>query len=51
MTVFNFLVPIFGAGLSAVFLGEQILEFKYLLALVLVCGGIWLVTKEGRPAA
>ncbi len=51
VAVFNFLIPVSGAVLSAVFLGEQILEFKYLVALVLVCGGIWLVTKEGRPAA
>ena len=46
VTVFNFLVPIFGAGLSALFLDETILEWKNLLALLLVCGGIWLVTRE-----
>lgn len=46
VTVFNFLVPIFGAVLSAMFLGESILEWKNLLALALVCSGIWLVTKE-----
>lgn len=46
VTVFNFLIPIFGAVLSAIFLGESILEWKNMLALVLVCGGIWLVTKE-----
>jgi drug/metabolite transporter (DMT)-like permease len=46
VTVFNFLIPVFGAVLSAIFLGERILEWKNVLALVLVCSGIRLVTKE-----
>lgn len=46
VTVFNFLVPVFGAVLSAIFLGETILEWKNVAALVLVCLGIWLVTKQ-----
>lgn len=46
ITVFNFTIPIFGAVLSAIFLGESILEWKNILALFLVCYGIWLVTKE-----
>lgn len=46
VTVFNFLIPVFGAVLSAIFLGESILEWKNVLALFLVCGGIWLVTRE-----
>ena len=46
VSVFNFLVPIFGAILSAVFLGETFLEWKNLAALALVCSGIWLVTLE-----
>ncbi|MDO6384786.1 DMT family transporter [Uliginosibacterium sp. 31-12] len=50
VTVFNFLVPIFGAGLSALFLDERILEWKNLLALLLVCGGIWLVTREASAS-
>ena len=45
VTIFNFLVPIFGAILSAIFLGESILEWKNLLALGLVCYGIWLVNR------
>jgi drug/metabolite transporter (DMT)-like permease len=45
ITIFNFLVPIFGALLSALFLHENILEWKNLLALLLVCSGIWLVTR------
>ncbi|MFN3436460.1 MAG: DMT family transporter [Acidovorax sp.] len=50
VTVFNFTVPVFGAALSAIFLGEALLEWKNLLALVLVCVGIWLVTRDA-PAA
>lgn len=50
VTIFNFTVPIFGAVLSAIFLGEALLEWKNLLALVLVCCGIWLVTRDA-PAA
>ena len=54
VTVFNFMVPVFGTLLSAWFLNERILEWKNGLALVLVCGGIWLVTQEEQkkpPAA
>ena len=48
VSVFNFLVPIFGAILSAIFLGETVMEWRNVLALLLVCSGIWLVTKEKR---
>lgn len=51
VTVFNFLVPVFGAVLSAIFLDESVLEWKNAVALVLVCGGIWLVTREKPPEA
>ncbi|CAN7593138.1 DMT family transporter [Acidovorax sp. LjRoot74] len=50
VTVFNFTVPIFGAALSALFLGEALWEWKNLLALVLVCVGIWLVTRDMASA-
>lgn len=50
VTVFNFLIPVFGALLSALFLGEAVLEWRNLAALVMVCGGIWLVTTEGQRA-
>lgn len=43
ITVFQFTVPIFGAGLSALFLGDRLWEWKNLLALALVCLGIYLV--------
>ena len=50
VTVFAFMVPVYGTLLSALFLDEQFLEWKNALALLLVCGGIWLVTKEENPA-
>lgn len=46
VSVFNFLIPIFGSILSAFFLRENILEYKNIIALVLVCLGIWMVNKE-----
>ena len=49
VTVFNFLIPIFGAGLSALFLGESLWAWKNLLALALVSLGIWWVTQEPSP--
>ena len=51
VTVFNFLVPVFGTVLSAICLNENIMELKNLVALVLVCAGIWLVTRSARRAA
>jgi len=51
VAVFNFMIPIFGTLLSALFLDEQLLEWKNALALLLVCAGIWLVTREDAPAA
>ena len=50
VTVFNFLIPVFGAMLSAIFLGERILELKNLIALALVCSGIFLVARD-KPVA
>ena len=50
VSVFAFLVPVFGAALSALFLGESIFEWKNLAALVLVCVGIALVTRAQAPA-
>lgn len=45
IAAFNFLIPVFGVSLSAVFLGESMLRWSYLIALILVCAGIWLVTR------
>lgn len=45
---FNFLIPVSGAVLSAIFLQENILEWRYALALALVCFGIWRVNVERK---
>lgn len=45
VSIYNFLIPIFGVMLSSIFLGENILEVKNIIALVLVCSGIWMVNK------
>lgn len=52
-SIFQFTIPIFGAALSALFLGETLLEWKNLVALVCVCAGIFLVTyvRERKPEA
>lgn len=50
VSVFAFLVPVFGATLSALFLGESIFEWKNLAALVLVCVGIAMVTRAQVPS-
>lgn len=42
---FNFLIPVSGVVLSAVFLNENIFEWKNVVALVLVCIGIGWVNK------
>lgn len=48
---FNFLIPVFGVCLSAIFLGESVLRWSYLAALGLVCSGIWLVTRPNARRA
>ncbi|AQS08467.1 O-acetylserine/cysteine export protein [Clostridium saccharobutylicum] len=52
ISVFNFLVPVFGTLLSAIFLGENIFDIKILISLILVCYGIFLVyrVKEENTA-
>ncbi|MDG2529372.1 DMT family transporter [Caulobacter endophyticus] len=51
LAVFNFLIPVFGVLLSALFLHEPVLAWKNAAALALVCAGIWLVTRKGRKRA
>lgn len=46
VSIYNFLVPIFGVILSSIFLNETIFEMKNIGALLLVCLGIWIVNKE-----
>ena len=45
ISVFNFLVPIFGSLLSAIFLGENIFDIKIFISLILVCSWIYMVYK------
>lgn len=45
ISVFNFLIPVFGTLLSAMILGENIFDIKILIALILVCYGIFLVYR------
>jgi drug/metabolite transporter (DMT)-like permease len=49
IAIWGCLIPIFGALLSGLILGESVLEWKNLVALVLVTAGIWLVTAERSP--
>ena len=46
ISVFNFLIPVFGTILSALVLKENIFDIKILIALLLVCTGIYLVYKR-----
>lgn len=48
VTVYNFLVPVFGVLLSSIFLGENIWSLKNLFALIFVCFGIWFVNTENN---
>ena len=45
ISVFNFLIPIFGSLLSAIFLGENIFDIRIFISLIFVCFGIYLVYK------
>ena len=46
VAVYTFTIPIFGVALSGLLLGEQVLEMKNLIALVLVSAGIIIVNKK-----
>ncbi|MBV7274614.1 DMT family transporter [Clostridium sp. PL3] len=46
ISIFNFIIPVSGAILSSIFLGETILEWKNAVALILVCIGIYIVNKD-----
>lgn len=50
VTVFGFCIPIFGVALSAIFLGEQVVSVKNLVALLFVCAGIIIVNKAPKQA-
>lgn len=42
---FNFLIPVSGAILSSIFLGENIIQWQNAIALILVCLGILIVNE------
>ncbi|MEJ8734409.1 DMT family transporter [Mediterraneibacter sp. ICN-202921] len=46
VAIYGFTIPIFGVVLSALFLGEQIISFQNILALVLVSLGIWITYRD-----
>ena len=50
VTIFNFMVPLFGVLLSAIFLNEmeQALQINKLIALVLVSIGIYIVNRKPK---
>lgn len=43
IAIYNFLIPVFGVLLSALFLGEAVLELRNIVALILVCLGICII--------
>lgn len=45
ITMYNFLIPVFGVILSSLFLNENIMKIKNLIALIFVCAGIILSNK------
>ncbi|MEA4869138.1 hypothetical protein SDC9_70747 [bioreactor metagenome] len=52
VSIYFFLLPVFGVAFSALLLGERVLSLRTLLALLLVCGGIYLVNSvQNAPAS
>ena len=50
VAIFGFSIPVFGVALSAVFLGEQVVSVKNLIALVCVSVGIIIINRKGHEA-
>ncbi|MEN6340711.1 MAG: EamA family transporter, partial [Clostridiaceae bacterium] len=48
VSIYFFLLPVFGVLLSGLFLGEQILSLRNLAALLFVCAGIYVVNSRPR---
>lgn len=46
IAMFNFLIPVFGTLLSAIFLGENIFDIKIVISLLMVSIGIFMVYKK-----
>ncbi|HIV68084.1 MAG TPA: DMT family transporter [Candidatus Butyricicoccus stercorigallinarum] len=49
VTVYNFLVPVFGTLMSGVILNETVFTARNMLSLLLVCTGIVLVNRSKEP--
>jgi drug/metabolite transporter (DMT)-like permease len=49
VTVYNFLVPIFGSLLSGLVLGEKVFTGRNMISLLFVCAGIILVNLKSNP--
>lgn len=47
VTVYMFLIPVFGSLLSAIILQENVFTIRNLCALILVCAGIMTVNRKG----
>lgn len=48
VAIYNFMTPVFGTILSAIFLGENLFETENLLALIFVCAGICIVNLRNK---
>jgi len=48
VSIYFFLLPVFGVLLSGLFLGEQVLTLRNLAALLFVCAGIYVVNSRPR---
>lgn len=48
ISMFNFLIPVFGTLLSGIFLGENIFNIKILISLILVSTGIFMVYRNSK---
>ena len=46
VSIYKFLIPIFGTILSALLLSENIIDIRLFIALCLVSLGVYLVNKE-----
>lgn len=49
ISVFGLIIPVMNVLLSALLNGEPLFQWNYLAALVLVCGGIFLVNRAPHP--
>lgn len=48
VAIFGFSIPVFGVAMSAIFLGEQVISVKNLIALVCVSVGIIIINRKGK---